>query len=107
MIVAGLILSPGMTDNPRPRIRWVITLPKPQPPISDRTCMPYGPAWPRRLTRQIVPRTSLRDCCWDHSVHWRKASAVAVRLTRQLRQEKIAGAVAIRLARAILRAPAG
>jgi hypothetical protein len=51
--------------------------------------MPYGPAWPQRLARQLVPRTQLRDCCWHHSVDWRKASAVAVRLARQLRRENI------------------
>lgn len=84
-----MIIGPGMTDNPRHRIRWVIALPRPDPPITDRTCMPPGPSSQRRLARQLRPRASLRDCCWHHSVDWRTASAIAIRLARQLRRENI------------------
>jgi hypothetical protein len=85
------VTSPDEPEEPTYLLRWVITLPRPYPPITDRDCMPRGPAWTRRVARQIVPRTRIRDCCWHHSVNWHEASATAARIAQQVKREHISG----------------
>jgi hypothetical protein len=58
-------------------------------PLIARDCMADPVPWPERLIRQIVPRTRIRDCCWHHSIDWRHAAPVAVRLARHVRREHI------------------
>lgn len=76
-------------EDPRYKMRWVLAPPRIDPPIA-RACMAAPVPWPVRLARQVIPRAHIRDCCWPHSIDWRKASAVAIRLARRLNREHIA-----------------
>jgi hypothetical protein len=66
-----------LPEGPRYKLRWLLTMPRINPPIA-RDCMAPLVPWPQRLARQVVPRTHIRDCCWHHSIDWRQASAAAV-----------------------------
>lgn len=79
--------EPGYPE-PRYTVRWLLTLPKIEPPI-DRDCMAAAMRWPTRLARQLAPRTCSRACCWHHSIDWRQASAAAVAIARQLNREHV------------------
>lgn len=70
------------TERASYKVMLVARLPRPDPPITDRDCMPPGPALLRRLARQVVPRARIRDCCWHHRIDWRQASAAAVAIAR-------------------------
>ena len=39
----------------------------------------------------MIPRRTVRDCCYCHSINWRQVSAAAIRITRQARRESLAG----------------
>ena len=80
--------EPAHEPEPRYKLRWILTLPRIDPPIA-RDCMALPPSWPKRLARQIVPRTRIRDCCWHHRIDWRPAAAAAVRIARQITREHI------------------
>jgi hypothetical protein len=77
-------------EEPRYKLRWVLTLPRINPLIA-RDCMAAPVPWPNRLAHQVVPHTRIRGCCWHHSIDWRQASAAAVTLARQMIREHITG----------------
>ena len=77
-------------EEPCYKLRWLITMPRIDPPIA-RDCMIAPVPWPERLGRQIIPHTRIRDCCWHHSIDWRQASAAAVTLARQMIRDHITG----------------
>lgn len=104
--VAGLVGSPVDRDRgqreelPRPQVpepypvyqvAWVGLLPRPEG--MDRGCITStAPAW-QRLSRQIVPRRRVRDCCYYHGIDWHQVSAAAIRIMRQTRREGQVGEV--------------
>jgi hypothetical protein len=72
----------------RYKLWWVLAMPRIDPPIArDRMTVP--PSWPKRLTRQVISRTRIRDCCWHHSIDWRDAAAAAIPLARRINREHI------------------
>jgi hypothetical protein len=77
--------------DPEPawHVAWTILLPRPRG--MDRGCITAAPPWWRCLARQVIPRRAVRDCCYYHSVSWRRVSAAAIRVTRQARREGLAG----------------
>lgn len=78
-------------EEPRHKLRWLVTMPPINPPIA-RDCMTAPIPLPRRLVLQVTGRTVIRDCCWHHSIDWHQASAAAVTLARRLRREHITDA---------------
>ncbi|GAB1646783.1 hypothetical protein [Krasilnikovia sp. MM14-A1259] len=60
----------------------VVLLPRPHPFRKD-ACMPAGVRWWRRLSRQVVPLRSARDCCWYHGGDWHVVARLAERLFTQ------------------------
>jgi len=58
---------------------------------ADVAALAGVPAWWRCLARQVVPRRTVRDCCYYHSTDWRQVSAAAIQVTRQARREGLAG----------------
>ena len=75
-------------EQPRYKLRWLLTMPRTDPPIA-RDCMTARLPWPTRLARQIAPHTRLQDCCWPHGIDWRQASAAAFAIARQVNREHI------------------
>jgi hypothetical protein len=77
--------------DPEPvwRVAWTILLPRPEG--MNRGCIRTAPPWWRCLAYQLIPRRTVRDCCYYHRVNWRQVSAAAVRVTRQARREGLAG----------------
>jgi hypothetical protein len=65
------------------KLAWVGLLPAPVD--VDRGCFTGAPPWWRRLGRQLIPRGRVMTCCYYHSVDWRRVSAAAIRIARQLR----------------------
>jgi hypothetical protein len=53
-----------------------------EPQRSNRCMRPGMPLW-ERLGRQVVPMRS-RDCCYYHSVDWRRVAAEARRIAREV-----------------------
>jgi hypothetical protein len=49
----------------------------------SNACMQHGMPLPERLGRQIMRRRP-RECCYYHSVDWRKVAAEAIRIARQV-----------------------
>jgi len=87
--------EPGhLVLEPHYRIRWVLAMPRIDPPIA-RDCMAAPVPWAQRLARQIIPRTRIRDCCHHHSIDWRPIAAAAVRIARQVKRERVTGEEAI------------
>jgi hypothetical protein len=76
-------------EQPACQLAWVGLLPAPVD--VDRGCFTGAPPWWRRLGRQLVPRGRTRTCCYYHGVDWRRVSAAAIRIARQIRAEGRAG----------------
>jgi hypothetical protein len=76
-------------DQPACQLAWVGLLPAPVD--VDRGCFTGAPPWWRRLGRQLVPCRRTRTCCYYHGVDWRRVSAAAIRIARQIRAEGRAG----------------
>jgi hypothetical protein len=71
-----------IADHAQYGIWLTLLLPRPVPFRTDE-CMPKGITWPRRLRHQIFPKPP-NDCCWYHSVDWRKAAPEAVRIAHEI-----------------------
>ncbi|MEV7989551.1 hypothetical protein [Micromonospora sp. NPDC085948] len=75
----GGFVAPEAPVEPRMRFEVATVIGLPRPDLhGEPACMPAGTTWSRRLVRQVMPRRSLRDCCWYHSVDWAAASDAAV-----------------------------
>lgn len=83
-----------MPEEPCYKLRWLLTMPRIDPPIA-RDCMAAPVPWLERLARQVIPRTRIRDCCWHHSIDWRQAAAVAITIARRVRREHVTGEEAL------------
>ncbi len=79
----------ALAEQPACQLAWVGLLPAPVD--VDRGCFTGAPPWWRRLGRQVVPRGRTRTCCYYHGVDWRRVSAAAIRIARQIRAEGRAG----------------
>lgn len=99
-LLVGTHVDRGRGDGCRPwpsepeelpvyQVAWVALLPRPEG--VDRGCMNGTvPRW-RSLSRQLVRRRSLRDCCYYHSINWHLVSATAIQITQPARTEGVAG----------------
>jgi hypothetical protein len=79
----------GPDPEPTYRVAWTLFLPRPRG--MDRGCIRAVPSWWRCLARQAFPCRMARDCCYYHSIDWRRVSAAAIRITRQARREGLSG----------------
>jgi hypothetical protein len=72
-------------ERPACQLAWVGLLPVPVD--TDRGCFTGAPPWTRRAGRQLVPCRGARTCCYYHGIDWRRVSAAAIRIVRQIRAE--------------------
>jgi hypothetical protein len=79
-------------EEPRLKLRWLVTLPAIDPWPIARDCMAAPMPLARRLALQVTGRTVIRDCCWHHGIDWHQASATAVAIARRLRREHVTDA---------------
>lgn len=80
--------EPPPTQNLRYRVAWVAALPR-TGHRHDDYCMTAPGVLSRRLLRQLVPRRTVRECCWHHQGDWHAVSRVAVRLLGAARRAGI------------------
>ncbi|MET9798714.1 hypothetical protein [Nocardiopsis alba] len=63
--------------------------------IRDPECMITPMAWAKRRLRRrvpwLLPPQKPRECCFYHSIDWRRAAEVAVRLVRQAQAAGLQG----------------
>lgn len=84
-------MTPARRPGAEPgwQVAWTILLPRPRG--MNRGCFKTAPSWWMRLSRQVIPRRTPRDCCYYHRIDWHQVSAAAIRVTRQARREGMAG----------------
>ncbi|MFD5066146.1 hypothetical protein, partial [Streptomyces sp. NPDC058394] len=66
----------------------VLRLARPKP-FREPGCMPVGVSWWRRWTRQVLPRHTVRTCCWYHGGDWHTVNAMALDVLRRSREQSV------------------
>lgn len=80
--------EPPPTQVLRYRVAWVAALPRTSHRHDDY-CMTASRVLGRRVLRQLVPRRTVRECCWHHQGDWHTVSALAVGLLGAARRAGI------------------
>ncbi|WP_329167301.1 hypothetical protein OHB49_44430 (plasmid) [Streptomyces sp. NBC_01717] len=87
---AGYVPRP---KEPEPQMVFeefaVALLARPRP-FREPVCMPTGVPWWRRWVRQVLPRRSVRTCCWYHGGDWHTVNAMALQVLERARAQSVA-----------------